>query len=208
MVVFELQYFPPVSFVSALFKHTYVCLDIYEYYRKMSFRNRCMIAGAGGIISLSIPLEDGRNQRLPVNEVLISATENWQLKHLRSIDSSYRKAPFYDHYRDQLNEIYAQPYRRLADWNLYCLDWLEGLLKWPAVMSFSESRIVHGTAGIADLRDQVLPRNFRSWNRLAYRQVFEERTGFIPNLSILDLLFNVGPAAAGMLKSLAWEDEK
>jgi len=167
-----------------------------------------MIAGAGGIISLSIPLEDGRNQRLPVNEVLISATENWQLRHLRSIDSSYRKSPFYDHYRDQIKEIYTQPYRRLADWNSYCLNWLEGLLKWPAEMSFSESRIAHGAAGIEDLRDQVMPKNFRLWNRLTYRQVFEERTGFIPNLSILDLLFNVGPAAAGMLKSLTWEDEK
>jgi len=95
MIVSELQYFPPLSFFSTLYRETYVDLDIYEIYRKMSFRNRCLIAGAQGIIHLSVPLLDGRNQQLPMNEVLISDTEKWQSRHFKSIRSAYNRSPFF-----------------------------------------------------------------------------------------------------------------
>jgi hypothetical protein len=81
MIVSELQYFPPISFFSTLYGESYVVLDLYEIYRKMSFRNRCLIAGAQGTVSLSVPLQYGRNQQLPVKEVLISNTDNWQARH-------------------------------------------------------------------------------------------------------------------------------
>jgi WbqC-like protein family len=199
MIVSELQYFPPISFVSALYKETYMYLDIYETYRKMSFRNRCILAGAQGMVSLSVPLRDGRNQQLPMNEVLISDSEKWQARHFKSILSAYNRSPFFEYYQDGLLKIYQQPFLKLADWNLQCLQWVKEKLDWPAEIRFTETAIPFNASGADDRRNLVLPKNFDQWNPVQYRQVFEERTGFFPNLSVLDLLFNTGPRAGELL---------
>jgi hypothetical protein len=199
MIVFELQYFPPVSFFSTLYEETYFYLDIYDIYRKMSFRNRCLIAGAQGIISLSVPLQQGRNQQLPINEVRISDTEKWQSRHFKSIRSAYNKSPFFDFYQDELAAIYQRPFVFLADWNICCLEWVKEKLTWRTGIRFTESAIPYQSNGIGDLRNSVLPKNFMNWEPVKYRQVFEERTGFFPNLSILDLLFNCGPPTSELL---------
>ena len=201
MIVSELQYFPPISFVSTLYTETYVYLDVYEVYRKMSFRNRCVIAGAQGMVSLSVPLRDGRNQQLPMNDVLISDAEKWQARHFKSILSAYNRSPFFEYYHDGLLKIYQQPFLKLADWNLQCLQWLKEKLNWPAEIRFTEMAIPFQASGTDDRRNLVLPKNFYQWNPVQYRQVFEERTGFFPNLSILDLLFNTGPRAGELLKN-------
>jgi hypothetical protein len=222
MIVCELQYFPTVSFFSALFGETYFYLDLYEIYRKMSFRNRCLIAGAQGIISLSVPLENGRNQQVPMNEVRISDTEKWQSRHFKSIRSAYNKSPFFDFYQDELAAIYGRPFDLLTDWNICCLEWVREKLGWQTEIRFTESAIPYKSKsiidrpdgvsnpvtgindqmdGTTDLRNRVLPKNFMDWKPVKYRQVFEERTGFFPNLSILDLLFNCGPHSFELLSS-------
>src|ERR1700686_39467 len=150
MIVSELQYFPPVSFFSTLYRESYVILDIYEIYRKMSFRNRCLIAGAQGIVSLSVPLQDGRNQQLPVKDVVISDTENWQARHFKSIQSAYNRSPFFEHYLYELFGIYQMPFSRLADWNLHCLNWVKEKLEWNAEISLTETAIPHQSAGVDD----------------------------------------------------------
>ncbi len=199
MIVFELQYFPPISFFSTLYGETYFYLDIYDIYRKMSFRNRCLIAGAQGIISLSVPLQQGRNQQLPMNEVRISDTEKWQSRHFKSIRSAYNRSPFFDFYEDELAAIYQRPFELLTDWNLCCLEWIKEKLAWRTGILFTDSAIPYQSDGITDLRNRVLPKNFMEWKPVKYRQVFEERTGFFPNLSILDLLFNCGPRSSELL---------
>jgi hypothetical protein len=201
MIVFELQYFPPVSFFSTLFGETYFYLDTYEIYRKMSFRNRCLLAGAQGIISLSVPLQQGRNQQLPMNEVRISDTEKWQLRHFKSIRSAYNRSPFFDFYQDELAAIYQRPFDLLADWNICCLEWVKEKLDWRAGIRFTDSAILYQSDGVTDLRNTVLPKNYMGWKPVKYRQVFEERTGFFPNLSILDLLFNCGPRSSELLRN-------
>ena len=201
MIVGELQYFPPVSFFSTLFGETYLNLDIYEIYRRMSFRNRCLIAGAQGIISLSVPLQQGRNQQLPVNEVRISDTEQWQSRHFKSIRSAYNRSPFFDFYQDELAAIYQRRFELLTDWNICCLEWVKEKLAWRTEIRFTESAIPYQSDGIIDLRSRVLPKNFMEWKPMKYRQVFEERSGFFPNLSILDLLFNCGPHSIELLRS-------
>jgi hypothetical protein len=188
----------------------------------MSFRNRCLIAGAQGIISLSVPLQQGRNQQLPMNEVRISDTEQWQSRHFKSIRSAYNRSPFFDFYQDELAAIYRRPFELLTDWNICCLEWIKEKLAWSTEIRFTESAIPYqsdGIAefpdgfteprdgvselrkGIADLRNRVLPKNYMEWKPVKYRQVFEERTGFFPNLSILDLLFNCGPHSFELLRS-------
>jgi WbqC-like protein family len=201
MIVFELQYFPPLIFFPALYTESYVFIDIYEEYRKMSFRNRCLISGAQGIISLSVPLLHGRNQRLPMREVLISDAESWQARHFKSIQSAYNRSPFFEHYQDEVAALYQKSVSRLADWNIECLTWLRKKIEWPAEILYTESAVPFRPEGVDDRRNLVLPKNYISWNPAKYRQVFEERTGFFPNLSILDLLFNTGPKAGELLRN-------
>jgi hypothetical protein len=193
MIISELQYFPPVDFVSALFEESYIYLDIYEPYRKMSFRNRCMIAGAQGIISLSVPLQEGRNQRLQMKDVLISNAENWQGRHLKSLCSAYSRSPFFEYYVDELSQIYQKPVEKLTDWNLVCLNWIKEKLAWKIQWHLTEGPVPFQDENFEDQRNRLLPKNYKEFDSLRYRQVFEERTGFFPNLSILDLLFNAGP---------------
>ena len=201
MLLFESQYFPPLTLISVLYRQTYVYLDIYEPYRKMSFRNRCLIAGAEGIVSLSVPLKDGRNQLVPVKEVRIAGTEDWQARHFKSIRSVYNRSPFFEYYAEELEAVYRMPVSLLAEWNLICLNWLHSKLDWPAEIRLTESVVPFGAAGWEDHRNQVVPKNYNQWNPVKYRQVFEERTGFFPNLSILDLLFNTGKQAGELLRN-------
>jgi hypothetical protein len=168
----------------------------------MSFRNRCLIAGAEGIISLSIPLKDGRNQLLPVREVKISDNEHWQIRHFKSICSAYNRSPFFEYYVDELRMLYQQHAGELAEWNLKCLNWLKNKLEWPAEIRLTESTAPYGETRWKDQRNLVIPKNYNLWNPIQYRQVFEERTGFFPNLSILDLLFNTGKQAGMLLREV------
>jgi hypothetical protein len=199
MILSDLQYFPPIDFLSALCGESYVYLDIYEEYRKMSFRNRCLIAGAQGIISLSIPVKEGRNQRLAMKDVLISETEDWQTRHYKSISSAYSRSPYFEYYRDELQLIYQRPIKGLADWNLLCLQWIKEKLDWNIQWCLTDGPVAHPAGDFEDQRNRLLPKNYAVRNSPKYRQVFEERTGFFPNLSVLDLLFNVGPSAREML---------
>ena len=168
----------------------------------MSFRNRCFLAGAQGIISLSIPLKDGRNQHLPMHEVMISDTENWQARHFKSIRSAYNRSPFFEYYQDELEGLYNIPVLNLSEWNLICLKWLKEKMDWPAEIRYTEKAVSFLSGEFEDRRNQVVPKNYAQWNPVKYRQVFEERTGFFPNLSVLDLLFNTGKQAGELLRKL------
>src|SRR5258708_20288731 len=172
MIVSELQYFPPVTFFVTLYKETYVYLDVYEIYRKMSFRNRCLIAGAQGIVSLSVPLKQGRNQQLPMNEVLISDAENWRSRHFKSIQSAYNRSPFFEYYQDELASLFQIRFERLGEWNLHCLNWVKEKLECPAEIRFTERAIAFQAEGIDDRRSLVLPKNYSNWNPLKYPQIF------------------------------------
>ncbi|HVY76596.1 MAG TPA: WbqC family protein [Puia sp.] len=201
MIITELQYFPPVSLFKISFIETNIVFDIYEPYRKMSFRNRCLIAGANGIISLSIPLIMGRDQRVPMSEVRIAGSEDWRDRHWKSIQSAYSRSPFFEYYRDELAAIYGSGEEKLVDWNLKCLYWVKDKLGWPPEIRLkTEPEKEEWTGSGTDIRNQVLPKNYMAQPAVRYRQVFEERTGFHPNLSILDLLFNEGAHAGELLR--------
>ncbi|MHA4846849.1 WbqC family protein [Flavitalea antarctica] len=197
-LLIDLQYFPSVDYILTLMKSQHISFEQYDWHRKMSFRNRCMIAGANGIIKLTVPLIGGRDQRTIAKEVEIDNSSNWQRQHLRSIISGYKRSPFFDHFEDGLREIFDQKVTYLVDWNLLCLAWLEKTvgLAW----SFSTTREYVATMEnpeILDLRDHFFPRTLGVVGKanLSYRQVFEEKNGFIPHLSILDFLFCAGPVA-------------
>ena len=170
--------------------------------QKRSFLNRCVVAGANGPIILSVPLEKGRMQHTVIKDLRISNEEKWQQQHWKSLLSCYNGSPWFLHYRDELADLYRKPFVFLLDWNLQCLDWsLKKLGIEVNIKSTSEYKNQYPDEGCLDKRNSTQSKSGLQMEKpiIQYRQVFEEKTGFIPGLSILDLLFCAGARSARML---------
>lgn len=206
-VLIELQYFPPISFFVMAIRGEKFILESKENYRKGSYRNRCYIAGANGRQMLSIPLAGGKHQQQAIKEVNISYQEDWQKQHWRSIRSAYGKAPFFIHYEEEIKQLFSQKTITLFDWNLLTLMQCLQLLNLNVDIEFSEEFQTETKKGVRDLRNQINPKEKPGEERkqLLYPQVFQEKNGFLPNLSILDLIFCQGPQASVLLRKHAKE---
>ena len=172
----------------------------------MSFRNRCVIAGADGPVILSIPLQEGREQRKPVKEVLIDYKKPWQAQHWKTIVSCYNRSPWFEFYRDEAEELFSQKPPFLYEWNWACLNWISARLEWPVPANLTQAKQMEPSPlQYHDFRGQLMPATIQNRfpDPVRYRQVFEERTGFLPHLSILDLLFCEGRQA---LKLISGQD--
>lgn len=204
-ILIEYQYFPNVTLFKILFKTKHIQFEQYETYQKASFRNRMVIASPLGPVNLSIPVLGGRNTRVPVNQVEIDYREPWQSHHLKTLKNYYNRSPWFNHYLPELEELYLhQQPRLLVNWNRLCFEWACRQLAIPAKITETDSyrKNVIGEE-VLDLRGYFLPGNYSDPVKLApfkppvYCQVYEEKTGFLPNLSIADLIFCEGPAATG-----------
>ncbi len=200
-IIIDCQYFAPVNAINALFQFSNIKIEQYESWQKMSFRNRMVVAGSNGPVHLSVPLEKGRDQRMLVKEVRISQTESWQKQHLRTIESAYRRSPFFEFYQNGVQDLLQKKHQFLLDLNLEIFDWLKKVLGNQSTLSLTEQFLKEYPPQMVDLRNYFLPKNYRQMTiPFTYGQVFEERLGFLPNLSILDLLFCCGPNAKVLLK--------
>lgn len=194
-LISESQYFPPVILFKNSYKFSNIIIEQCESYQKLSFRNRCQIAGGEGVIDLSIPLVNGRDQKAFIRDVKIADSLPWQANHWKTIVSCYNRSPWFSFYRDELEELYRRPFEYLLDWNRECLNWTLRVLGMPLTVSgTTEYRPVYSPEEGVDRRGKWLPKNRESWGAESprYRQVFEERTGFLPGLSVLDLVFCEG----------------
>lgn len=172
-----------------------VLLDKQEHFRKMTYRNRYRISGANNSILLSVPLQDGRNQRIAMEEVKIFNGDRWQTQHWRTLVSVYRRTPFFDHYEDSLMRLFQEQFTSLATFNIATIEWVKKQLKLKLETETTTAFVKEYPEGITDLRNaNSLPGPLPK-----YYQVFEDRIGFVPDLSILDLLFSEGPAAGKKL---------
>jgi len=186
--------FPPVSWWMAVVPYDKVYIDSGEPFRKMTFRNRYRIATANGLLQLSVPVAGGREQRKPINELQIDYKTDWQKQHWRSVFSAYGRAPFFEHYGPELEKMFQQQYEYLADFNLAALHWAAKSLRMSSVFMTTANKDL-----LATVQDLRAPTPIASINMPVYPQVFEDRNGFLPDLSILDLLMNEGPAAKTLL---------
>jgi hypothetical protein len=202
-VLTECQYFPCVILFKKIIDFSNVEFDIYDIHRKMSFRNRCIIAGGGGPVNLSIPLVDGRNQRRPLKEVRIDNKTGWQGQHWKTITSCYNRSPWFEFYKPELEILYQQPADWLHEWNRKCWDWVVAKLGLEIRTRWSEGPVDVDGGEYLDWRNKLLPKSIDQEfpEPIRYRQVFEDRLGFLPNLSILDLLFCEGRRTVEILKS-------
>ncbi len=213
-IIIEAQYFPPIEYFKQFVQFPNVVIEAHENYQKGSFRNRCHIANSTGVQVLSVPLRKGKNAKQPIKEVAIAYDMDWQKQHWQSIRTAYGSAPFWEHYAPQLELFFLKKYDYLFDLNIAILETFLKILKLKNTVSVSFStdyeadftpKCIFVTASGArqegvDFRNKIIP-NKTNFQGEKYAQLFQERTGFLPNLSILDLVFCTGPQAMTVIQS-------
>ena len=201
-LLIENQYLGSINYYKMLFNYSYIEIEQYEYFQKMSFRNRCIIPGSNGLLQLSVPIENGRNQTTLFKEVKIAYAENWIAHHCRSFEACYNRAPFFEFYKEKLFEILKKKPVFLFDLNWELLQWVLNKLKSHPKIHLTNQYQLSPSNDIVDARNSILPKNYQLLiEPVKYTQVFEDKIGFMPNMSILDLLFCVGPSALTYFKS-------
>lgn len=202
MYILPTAYLAPVPYFYRLVNFPTV-IDRHAHYRKQTYANRCQIATAHGVESLVIPVE--HTDHTPLCDVRTSAHHDWQTQHWRAFEAAYNASPFFDYYKDELRPFYERPAERLFEFTLALQNKILELLDLEADRTLSESYEKNGTNGEIDLRTALCtPKNIVTlqpdFTRIRYYQVFEQKFGFIANLSIIDLLFNMGNEARLILK--------
>jgi hypothetical protein len=202
-LIIDNQPFPCICYIKELIKYEHIKIEKYDTFQKMTFRNRYIISGANGVMNLTIPLKGGREQKTLMKDVRIDNSMNWRIKHLRSLTSAYSNAPYFEFYYQDLQKLIFTKEEFLFPFNIKILDWLCNTLKIIAELGVTESFVGYYEAA-ADYRNYFLPKSFQK-NEFDtvphYSQVFEDRLGFQPNLSIIDLILCQGPNAMQLLKT-------
>ena len=198
-----IAYFPPISYFAAFLHFGHIVIEQCEHYQKGGLRNRCYIATSNGPLRLTVPLLKGKHQQLPIREVRIDYRGPWIKNHWHAIESAYRKAPFYEEYAAYLLPVFQQKPTFLYDLNFAFLELLLKFLQIPVQPSLSNSYMVD-TGNWADLRPSFqsnsnIENNLPWFKATPYPQVFEDRQGFQPHLSALDLLLCAGPQGRSLL---------
>lgn len=194
----DLQYFGSIKLFYTLMQRSNVFFLPDEGYQKAQHPNRTKLIGANGPLLLSIPLIGGRDKKQKFKDVQISYSDPWQKIHWRGINSAYRKSPWFDEYAEELETLFQKREKFLLDLNLKTMNWAINKLN-------LKIDILAGT--ISDFEEnpnkmREVPRDEKLLDFPFYQQVFNDRYGFIPNLSILDLLFCEGPLAYSYLQSI------
>lgn len=188
-------YLPPVSFFTAINSGGDVLIEQYDNYCKQTYRNRCRIATASGVQTLTIPIVKADTPKQLMKDVRISDHGDWRRQHWNALESAYMNSPFFMYYQDDFLTFYEKKYDFLIDFNteltLRIME-LAGIKK-NLRMTGSYGNTESGNQGIIDLRDLIEPGKGEPNNPKTYWQVFKQKHGFLPNLSAVDLLFNMGP---------------
>ena len=197
-------YFPPLQYFALILNYPVVYIEKHENYSKQSYRNRCTILSANGILPLIIPVKRFREEKTPISDIKPDNSYRWQKLHLVSIESAYRSAPFFEYYIDDIRPFFEKKYDFLLDLNSEILDKLLYVLSIPAKWQFTNSFMHKVPPGTVDMRDRIHPKPAKQdkeniFKHKEYIQVFSDRHGFRENLSLLDLLFNTGPDAINYL---------
>jgi hypothetical protein len=186
--IFSTAYLAPISYYKTLLNGTVNVLDIYEYYEKQSYRNRCNIAAANGVQSLSIPVES--KAKTFVRDIKISKHSHWQVQHWRSIQAAYQSSPFFEYYIDDLYPFFEKEWLYLYDLNMALHLCIEQLLDVASNLQFSNCYV--DDINTIDWRNSIHPKKVCVASIQTYYQVFANKNGFQSDMSILDLLFNKG----------------
>ncbi|HNX54175.1 MAG TPA: WbqC family protein [Prolixibacteraceae bacterium] len=202
-ILLSTAYFAPVRYFSKLASYQEIYLEKHENFVKQTYRNRTVILGANGPISLIVPVEKGRAQKIQIKDLRIAYDEEWQRNHWRTIFSAYNSSPFFEYYADDIEPFFQKKHEFLFDFNQQITETILEALDIEANFNFTED-FEQVPDNCLNFREQISPKLHLiapdpTFKAQSYTQVFSEKFGFVPDLSILDLLFNEGPSASEIL---------
>ncbi|RDK87248.1 WbqC family protein [Marinirhabdus gelatinilytica] len=193
-------YFPSIEQMAAIAQAKNVVFEAQDNYQKQTYRNRCYIAHTNGTLLLNIPIKHSKGgNRQKTKEVVVENAFPWQKEHWRSIQNAYRTSPFFEFYEDELHPFFTQKVEKLMDFNLSIFTVLTELIGIESQPTLTES--YEKEPNIGDFRFLVDAKTTPKTTLDRYTQVLEAQHGWLPHLSVLDLLFNEGPNTLNYLES-------
>lgn len=209
VVVLSSAYLAPVRYYAQMLRYPHVVVEAYDHYMKQTYRNRCVIDSSSGELNLTIPVEKSEADKCLMKDVRISDHGNWRHLHWNALVSSYRHSPFFEYYADDFRPFYEKKWTYLLDFNEELCRLVCQLLDIPTIEARTscyanadeglkvEGDILPQTPAFDDLRHAITPKKGgdfdADYTSVSYYQVFSSRHDFLPELSIVDLLFNMGP---------------
>ncbi len=186
-------YLAPIEYYAALFHAEKAFIEVHDNYRKQSYRNRCVIGGANGSLPLTIPVEKAEKANSQMQDIRIADHGNWQHLHWNAIVSAYNSSPFFPYFEEDFLLFYEKKIIFLHDFNEQLRQLLCRLIGIETPVSYTlEYERSPNETSLIDLREDIDPKKPSSNEIVPYYQVFATKLGFTPNLSIIDLLFNMG----------------
>lgn len=200
MTLLSTAYLPPIQWFALLKRSDKATIEHWESYHKQTYRNRCVIATANGKEILTVPVEKPADGSRLIKDMMISDHDDWRTKHWNSLKAAYFNTPFFEFYQDDLRPFYERRWKFLVDFNEELVCKCMELMGLSAELLHTDSFIDEEQAareGIDDHRYDISPKipltDDIGFTPKPYYQVFEQRHGFIPGLSIIDLILNMGP---------------
>lgn len=180
-------YLPPIHYFSVLLKSETVFIEQYEHFIKQTYRNRCEILSSNGPLSLTIPLQKQADKEI-ISQKKISYSEPWQIKHWRAITSAYKNSAYFEYFEDEFKPFYFEEHEFLMEYNMALIKLILHILRQKKELQFT-AEFQKNFEGI-DLRESLTQKP--GTGNPQYYQVFGDKFGFTPHLSVIDLLFNKG----------------
>ena len=197
-ILVSTAYLPPVEYFSLIAQADEVSIEREENYLKQSFRNRCYILSVHGPQLLSVPVYLGSQHKTPLKEIRIDYSKRWQQVHLRAISASYSASPYFQFYFENIEKIINKSFEFLIDLNLELTESVLKMLKIKTKLTYS-TNFKPVSEDENDFRYKISPKKETQFFVREYIQVFNNDNKFVHGLSIIDLIFNMGPEASGYL---------
>jgi hypothetical protein len=196
-------YFPPVEYMSLIVAGNEIFIEKEESYLKQTFRNRCYILSSNGPMALSVPVLLGSFHKTQIKNIKIDYSKRWQQVHLRALMASYRASAFYEYFYENIENVIKGNHTFLLDLNMHSLETIQKIIGSAKKISFT-SFFQPDTGAKGDFRYIINPKKKAGGYPIInkeYYQVFNTGTGFVPGLSAIDLIFNLGPESLIYLKN-------
>lgn len=203
-VVLTSTYLGNIQFYSKLVHFSEIWIEQHCHYTKQTYRNRCKIATANGVMALSIPTIKPATEKCKTKDIRIDNSQHWQQIHWRALEAGYNSSPFFEYYKDDFAPFYTNKFEFLVDYTFQLQSLVIALLELDCKVQLTDAYATYDDA--LDYRDALSAKKEIEDNDFvisSYYQVFENKFGFIPNLSILDLLFNMGNESILVLQKSA-----
>ena len=210
-------YLPPVEWFTKLYGYERVWVEQYDNYEKQTYRNRCIIDSPNGPLPLSLPVEKTTEGKCLMKDIRISDHNHWRTIHWHALESSYLTSPFFEYYQDDFRPFYERKWSFLIDFNealvekcCELIDLQPNIQRTPSYQPNAQCPMLNAQWSMVngqwsmDFRPSIHPKHDYSADKefvaTPYYQVFQHKHGFLPNLSIVDLIFNMGPESLLVLR--------